>query len=173
MSKSQPAYVEPQGFFTPGRGRIADFDNDHIVLDLKTGELGPMPSMTKQSEMAACDINNIVREFTPSHMAMLIDQARQLGQYVDLPDSLDYQEGINTVLRAQEAFATLPAKVRSRFENDPAQFLEFFADPANQDEAIKLGLAKDLRPPPESFRDPKNKAEPEPPTADPEPKPKA
>jgi hypothetical protein len=31
--------------------------------------------------------------------------------------------------------------VRARFNNSPQEFLEFFADPANSDEAIRLGLA--------------------------------
>lgn len=34
----------------------------------------------------------------------------------------------------------LPAKVRSRFENDPQKFLEFCSDPKNRDEAVSLGL---------------------------------
>ena len=42
---------------------------------------------------------------------------------------------------AQEQFAALDAAVRSRFDNDPAKFLEFTADPANADEMVKMGLA--------------------------------
>jgi len=62
------------------------------------------------------------------------------------------------------AFATLPSHVRRRFENDPQEFLAFMADPANQDEVIKMGLATDNRPPP---------PEPVIPPPDPEPAPKA
>ncbi len=35
----------------------------------------------------------------------------------------------------------MDAKIRARFHNSPQEFLEFFADPANADEAVRLGLA--------------------------------
>jgi hypothetical protein len=34
----------------------------------------------------------------------------------------------------------LPADVRARFENDPANLLDFMVNPANNAECIKLGL---------------------------------
>ena len=67
---------------------------------------------------------------------------------MDLPDDLDFQASLEIVRQAQEAFATLPSGTRARFENDPQNFLAFLSDPANQDEAIKLGFATDRRPPP-------------------------
>ena len=44
------------------------------------------------------------------------------------------------VVKAEEAFMTLPAVVRARFANDPAGIFTFLQDPANRDEAVKLGL---------------------------------
>jgi hypothetical protein len=35
----------------------------------------------------------------------------------------------------------MDAKVRARFNNSPQEYLEFFANPENTDEAIRLGLA--------------------------------
>lgn len=120
------------------------------------------PSKTKQSEMAACDINNIVREFTRTGMLSHISAKAATGAYADLPDSLDFQESLNTVIAAQASFDSLPSKVRSRFHNDAQEFLEFMADPANQDEAIKLGLAVDTRPPKPDVR-PESGSPPPPP----------
>jgi len=111
-----------------------------LVADPKTGELVKEPSMTKQSEMAACDINNIVREFTKTGQVSHINALAQQGQFMDLPDSLDYAEAINIALEAQSAFDALPAQVRARFDNDPEKFLGFLHDPKNHDEAIELGL---------------------------------
>lgn len=37
-------------------------------------------------------------------------------------------------------FDTLPSKLRLRFGNDPAEFLSFVEDPANDQEMIDLGL---------------------------------
>jgi len=132
------------GFYLPGDRRN---DQDNMVADKKTGELKPDPSMTKQSFIAECDINNIVKEFTPQAMAELTVMNLQNGRYLDLPDGIDYQMSLEILRKVDEDFASLPAKIRARFDNDPAQFLEFFKDPANQDEAIKLGLATDSRPP--------------------------
>src|SRR5260370_17801263 len=81
-------------------------------------------------------------------MAELTLMNLQNGRYQDLPDAIDYQMSIETTRLAQQAFESLPAKIRPRFDNDPAHFLEFFNAPKNQEEAIKLGLASDLRPPP-------------------------
>lgn len=130
------------GFYMPG-DRRQDFDN--LTEDLRTGELRPEPSMTKQAFIAECDINNIVREFTPQAMAELTLLNFQSGKFQDLPDLTDYQTALEQCRVSQEAFDSLPAKIRARFDNDPAKFIDFFMDPANQDEAIKLGLANDTR----------------------------
>jgi phage internal scaffolding protein len=43
-------------------------------------------------------------------------------------------------MAAQDSFLALPAKIRSRFGNDPALFVEFASDEANKDEMKALGL---------------------------------
>lgn len=118
------------------------------VLDLKTGEFVKEASMTKQSFKEECDINNIIRQFSATGIVTHINEKAAQGDYVDLPDPLDYQESLNIVIAAQASFDGLPSSVRNRFGNDPTQFLAFLADPANQDEAIRLGLATDNRPAP-------------------------
>lgn len=119
-------------------------------IDPKTGEI--LPSMTKQSEMDACDIHNVLKQYSPAGLQQLISENQARGQYAELPDEIDYQAALNTVLVAEQSFATLPAKIRERFNNDPAQLLAFMANPNNQDEAIKLGLSTDLRPEPEKVQ---------------------
>lgn len=121
---------------------------ENLKLNLKTGELEEIPSMTKQEFVAECDINNIIKQYSATGQLKHISSKAAQGAYLDLPDDLDFQSSLETVRVAQEAFATLPSSTRSRFENDPAQFLAFLSDPANQDEAIKLGFATDTRPPP-------------------------
>jgi hypothetical protein len=44
-------------------------------------------------------------------------------------------------------FEDLPAEVRFKFDNKPAELLKFMSDPANADEAIDLGLFKPSEPP--------------------------
>lgn len=114
-------------------------------VDEKTGEI--LPSMTRQSEMEACDIHNILKQFSQRGFEELVRQNAAAGQYADLTDLPDYQEALNTVIAADAAFMALPSQIRDRFQNDPANFVNFLSDPSNQDEAIRLGLAVDTRPP--------------------------
>lgn len=132
------------------------FDGSHP----DTGEF--LPSMTKQSFKAECDINNIIKSFSQTGMINHISQRR--AQYVDLPDSVDFQEAIATVELARTAFMTLPSKVRDRFQNDPEQFLAFLHDPKNEDEARALGLLNPKpAPPPGAPGTPPNSSESDPP----------
>ncbi|QCQ84856.1 internal scaffolding protein [Blackfly microvirus SF02] len=144
------------GFYRP---------HTHLGFDnfcSKTGEY--MPSMTRQTEMEACDIHNILKQFSQRGFEELVRQNAAAGQYNDLTDLPDYQEALDIVIKADTAFAALPSQIRERFSNNPQRFVEFLADPANQDEAINLGLATDTRPPPPP---PKPPAESSAPPADP------
>jgi len=96
------------------------------------------PSMTKQSESDACDINQIMAKF---QVTGLIDHGnRYEGSYEDAT-SITYHEAMNLVIAAQEMFDDLPSATRARFSNDPAAFLDFVQDEKNKPEMIKLGLA--------------------------------
>lgn len=68
--------------------------------------------------------------------------------YGDFSEPLDYQRAFAIVQRAEEQFHGLDSHIRNRFENDPAQFLSFCQDPANQGEMRKMGLMKPLPEPP-------------------------
>jgi len=56
--------------------------------------------------------------------------------------SIDYQAAQLQVAAAKSMFQELPAKLRARFENEPARFLAFVEDKRNRDEARELGLLK-------------------------------
>lgn len=154
------------GFYRPQSDmqRMAtNFDN--LVLEEKSGELVPMPSMTRQSEMDACDIHNILKQHSQAGFEQLVRDNAARGQYADLTSLPDYQESLNIVLGAQAAFDALPSQVRERFFNDPSRFIEFLRNPDNQEEAIRLGLAEDTRqpdPPPQKVEI----INPDPPEAD-------
>lgn len=96
-------------------------------------------SLTKQSFTDECDINKIMRR--AEQTGELPNMIKTDPQYGDFSDVGSYQEACNVVIRAQEQFAALNAHIRSRFANDPAQFLEFATNPANAAELIKMGLA--------------------------------
>lgn len=134
MSDYQPKKF---GFYRP---HVA-VDADDLVLDAKTGELKKMPSMARQEFRDQCDINNILKQFKKTGIVSHISAQRGQGAYEELPDPMEYQDALNAVMAAQESFATLPSKVRSRFDNDPAAFLAFMGDPKNAEEMYDLGLA--------------------------------
>lgn len=102
------------------------------------------PSMTKQEFQAECDINNIVKHFSATGSFRHVSGKASEGAYRDLPDGQDFQEALHVVQAGQAAFMTLPAKLRSRFGNEPEEFLAFAADPANADEMRSLGIANPL-----------------------------
>lgn len=120
------------------------------IINPATGEAKAPPSLTKQEFQAECDINNIIKHFSVTGMFNHVNTRASQGAYEDLPDQVDFQESLNTIKAAETAFMSLPAKVRDRFGQDPAEFLAFLADPANLEEARKLGLASALKeaPPP-------------------------
>lgn len=131
-------HIRVKGWYQPHDS----FGYDGSVVDPITGEVTTPPSRTKQSFLAECDINNIIRQYSQTGVITHISAKASQGVYADLPDTIDFQESMNTVVKAQEAFASLPAAVRARFANEPSLFLEFMADPANLEEARKLGLLK-------------------------------
>lgn len=90
-----------------------------------------------QSQKEEADINTIVRRFGLT--GQLPVNAR-MPEYGDFTGITDYQSALNAVMSADETFMQMPADVRVRFGNDPKKFVEFCLDPANAEEAAKLGL---------------------------------
>lgn len=58
----------------------------------------------------------------------------------------DYLEANILIANANSMFEELPANLRSRFNHDPSQFIEFVNDPENKEELIKLKLIKKPQP---------------------------
>lgn len=139
--------IAPGAFFRPHSRELAAFDNVKFI-DEETGEVTYHESMTKQSEMDACDIHNVLKQFSQQGFEALVREKAATGQYADLPDEIDYQNSLNIVLAAQASFATLPSQVRERFANDPARFLDFLANPDNREDAVRMGLVEAPAPEP-------------------------
>lgn len=98
------------------------------------------PSLTKQSFRDECDINNILRQFNVTGQ---LPAGSVQPQYGDFSGITDYQSALNAVMAAQDSFLQLPAKLRARFDNDPALFVDFASDEANKDEMKALGLLRE------------------------------
>jgi phage internal scaffolding protein len=98
------------------------------------------PSRTKQSFRDECDINNILKQFNVTGQ---LPVGSVQPQYGDFSGITDYQSALNAVMAAQDSFLQLPAKVRAKFDNDPALFVEFASDEAHKDEMKALGLLRE------------------------------
>jgi len=99
----------------------------------------PKEQAAKQSFKEECDINNILKKYEKT--GVLPDMIRNNPQYGDFSNVGTYQDAFMVVQKAHEQFNALDARVRDRFQNDPAQFLEFTSDARNLPEMEKLGMA--------------------------------
>lgn len=118
-----------------------------VIARMQYDERKPMVSdisfegdkgVTKQSDSKDCDINLLMKRF--ERTGQLPDMIQKNPAYGDYSAVPDYQEALDIVRHADEQFINLDAHVRNRFDNDPAKFLAFANDPANQKELAKMGL---------------------------------
>lgn len=94
---------------------------------------------TKQSFRDDADINTIIKRFLRTGV---LDYANKHQPRYGDATGIEYNAAMATVAAAKSMFNDLPADLRARFENEPAQFLDFIQDPSNYSEAEKLGLLK-------------------------------
>jgi len=114
------------------------YNYDMDLASDKAGLKCEDPSLTQQQFKEESDINTIVDRFMKSGV---MPTPVNMPQYIDYEGVFDFQTAMNAVRAADENFMRMDAKVRARFNNSPQEFLEFFANPENTEEAIRLGLA--------------------------------
>lgn len=110
----------------------------------------PKQGKAEQAHAEDADINQIMRKAMRGEQSDYINQFA--GHYGD-STSLDFFEANIVIVEAQQMFDALPSGIRSRFHNQPGEFLDFVQDPANEKELIKLKLKNPPRedpPPPAS-----------------------
>lgn len=112
---------------------ITKRDNGRLRVVMRTKG----PSKTEQSHKKKCDINTIVAKIRKGQAVPI-----RLGSpmYGDFSQVTDYMSTINRVSELHEDFMAIPADIRKRFHNSPAEFMEFIQDDSNREEAIELGL---------------------------------
>jgi phage internal scaffolding protein len=94
---------------------------------------------TEQSHKSMCEVENILRQYDRTGLITHVNNA--VAQYGDYTEINEYQDNLNMVIEAQNAFDELPSHIRKKFGNDPGLFFEFATNPENKDELIELGLA--------------------------------
>lgn len=96
-------------------------------------------SRTKQAFAKEVNINSIMRKAAKTGVLPVVLGQPMYGDFSNVGDFLAVQLRMQAV---EDAFMSLPASIRAKFRNSPADYVDFMVNPANKDEAIKLGLMK-------------------------------
>lgn len=97
------------------------------------------PSRAKQEFAEEADINTIVKRF---NLTGQLPENVRMPTYGDFEGIFDFHSAMNAIAQANEAFDAMPAAVRARFHNNPAEFVDFCSDEKNREEATRLGLVR-------------------------------
>jgi len=103
------------------------------------------PSMTEQHHKKDCDIRHIMRK--SQQTGMVTHLAQYEGRYMDLANRPDFERSQQIIADGKTAFETVPADIRDRFHNNPAEWIEFMQNPDNREEMIELGFGDEHLPP--------------------------
>jgi phage internal scaffolding protein len=113
------------------------YNYDKDAASNESGLACEEPSLAQQHFKDECDINNILRQFNVTGMLPASTLSPRYGDFTGIGD---YHTALNRVMAVQDEFEALPAQIRARFDNDPAQLIEFLENSENRSEAEKLGL---------------------------------
>lgn len=112
-------------------------DNKNEIKRRRVAITFTEPSLTKQEYSREADMNTIIKKY---RLTGQLPPTKSFGTYADVSNIGDYQSAVMKVQEAQEVFDSLPARIRSQFENNPAQLIDWVMDPKNKEDAITLGL---------------------------------
>lgn len=104
---------------------------DHGRVDPDTGEIIDYAThtgshtRTKQSMKDECDINVIVARYKMGEDITHVNE--RAAQYADLSEVPDYRTALDNVIAVEAMFMELSAEDRSKFDNDPALYLDAIA----------------------------------------------
>lgn len=118
---------------------ISDASATDFTVPDDDADYHPSRSLTNQSDTLDSDINNIMARYLKTG---LVPQSLAKPFFGDASALPSFMEAQQILIDANLAFEALPAKIRDRFNNSPAKFLEFMGDEDNKSEALALGLLK-------------------------------
>lgn len=126
---------------------------------------------TKQAFRDEVNINSIMAKW--ARTGVIEHLAGKAPTFGDFTNNTSYQDALNQISEADLSFSRLSAAIRDRMHNNPGELIDFLADEANAEEAVKLGLLVATPTPP--HHDDKGKVIPKPevpaPAAAPAPEP--
>lgn len=92
------------------------------------------------------DINNIVHLWSNGNIPM---PTRVPPRYVDCTQIEDFQHALDVLCDAEEILDSMSPAQRSKFQDDPVSFIEYFSDPEHQKEyeSLSFSLSQPKSPP--------------------------
>lgn len=118
----------------------APFGYDAVKVSDDTGLLCPEVSLTVQASREEADINVILDRFGITGQMPV---GLRAPTFLDFDGVFDFRSAVEAIGMAEDAFMSMPARVRARFDNDPQKFVEFCSNDANAKEMEELGLTKE------------------------------
>ncbi|UOF78979.1 scaffold protein [Microviridae sp.] len=113
------------------------YNYDRNAASDESGLSCPEPTRTKQEFADEADINTIVKRFG---LGGQLPSGVVVPTYGDFEGVFDMHSAVQMVAAAEQAFMSMPADVRFRFDNNPALFVDFVSDESNRAEAQRLGI---------------------------------
>jgi len=105
------------------------------------------PGVTKQSFKDECDINNILKRYVAQGVNPFQDPSNP-DLYHDLTQLGSYNDMMEQVTYAQQAFEQLPAAIRDEFNNDPGRLLDALHDESKHNRLRELKILNEKPAPP-------------------------
>lgn len=100
-----------------------------------------LPSMTQQSAKKECDVNSIMEKYRKTGTISHVMNRSPING--DVSQMGDFRTNLQKVQEGIDLFNQLPAIVRKKLNNDPANLPQYLKE--NADEARKLGLLEPKR----------------------------
>lgn len=118
------------------------FAYDADAVSLENGLVCPEDSLAEQGEAEDADINVLMKRFgVTGHMPAR--GSLPLVTNGDFVPAMTFQESMDKIVKAREAFMELPADVRARFDHDPGKFVDYCTP--SGDEKVDKRRLEDLR----------------------------
>lgn len=109
------------------------------------------PSIVDQSELRELDIEVILERYVSRG---IVPPRYRVGQFGDVSEAMSFAEMNERVAMGKEFFESMPAQVRTKFDNDPVKFMELVgaaeSDPAVVEELKARGVVVEA---PEEVKD--------------------
>jgi len=128
---------------------VTEYKNKKGIILRKVETYIEEESKTSQADAKEADINFIMSKYIKTGIP---PEFRQNGVYADISDIPDLPSMLDQIAKAQNAFDSLDAKTREFFGNSPVNMVNFLSDPANQEQAEKLGLLAPKEPEPSPIK---------------------